>query len=126
MGSPNTNVGTTTALADGSSTFATTTAKLPLGDHFVRVRQVFNGHGSIYSLVKTVEVSLLTNPGADLDGDGVVDIKDWSIFLSRWGSSDSAERRRDDINGDGTVDIADFSTFCAPYNCRILLRYILI
>jgi hypothetical protein len=37
---------------------------------------------------------------SDLNSDGVVDVIDLSILVSRWGSSDATA----DINGDGVVD----------------------
>lgn len=41
----------------------------------------------------------------DLDGDGSVGYRDFSILLSKWGSDDE----KADINGDGKVNIYDFS-----------------
>lgn len=41
----------------------------------------------------------------DLNGDGKVDLIDFSIFLTDWGTSNP----RSDFNHDGTVDLADFS-----------------
>ena len=42
---------------------------------------------------------------ADLNTDGSVNIRDLSILLSRWGTTD----RPADINGDGRVNIRDLS-----------------
>ena len=105
------NIATTTSLADGSWKFSITTGALTIANHFVRVRQIFDDQVSNYSLTKTVKVSLLTNPRADMNGDNTVNVQDWSIFLSRWGSSNAAERKKNDIDGNGVVDISDFSTF---------------
>jgi len=43
--------------------------------------------------------------GADLNGDGRVNLVDFSILLTAWGTSNPL----DDLNGDGTVNLADFS-----------------
>ncbi|HUO50801.1 MAG TPA: dockerin type I domain-containing protein [Candidatus Paceibacterota bacterium] len=41
----------------------------------------------------------------DMNGDGKVNLVDFSIMLSNWGTADPAS----DINHDGTVNLADFS-----------------
>jgi hypothetical protein len=44
---------------------------------------------------------------ADLDGVGTVDLSDFSLFRSAFGTADPDA----DFNGDGAVDLSDFSTF---------------
>jgi len=46
-----------------------------------------------------------TGNRSDLNKDGKVNLVDFSILLSFWGSSDPDA----DINQDGTVNLADFS-----------------
>jgi hypothetical protein len=41
----------------------------------------------------------------DMDGDGVVGFKDFSIWLTKWGTPDTVG----DLNGDGAINIFDFS-----------------
>lgn len=41
----------------------------------------------------------------DINGDGKVNLVDFSIMLSSWGTGDAGS----DFNGDGTVNLADFS-----------------
>lgn len=43
--------------------------------------------------------------GSDLNGDSKVNLVDFSIMLSAWGTSAASA----DLNGDGTVNLADFS-----------------
>lgn len=50
----------------------------------------------------------------DLDGDGVVGFRDFSILLSKWGSDD----KKADINGDGKVNIYDFSILLTNWTGR--------
>ena len=52
----------------------------------------------------TFDTSLGTTPG-DLNEDGKVDLIDFSILLSKWGTSDATA----DINCDGIVDLIDLS-----------------
>jgi hypothetical protein len=51
------------------------------------------------------EGSPLEDISPDLNGDGKVNLIDFSIFLTNWGSDDI----RADFNQDGTVNLADFS-----------------
>ncbi len=79
--------------------------------HFVEARQVDNKNiASQFSAPKNFIVSALNVPQADFNNDGVIDIKDWSIFLFRWKAA-PALRAFDDLNLDGKVDIADLSIF---------------
>jgi hypothetical protein len=48
---------------------------------------------------------------SDLNSDGVVDVIDLSILVSRWGSSDVTA----DINSDGVVDALDLSTLVSNW-----------
>lgn len=98
---------------DGSYKITVDSDALEYGAHHVRVKQVNPGQEqeSDYSLMSTFVVSRLTMPKTDLSGDGVVDIKDWSMFLSKWGSKDERNKKIIDLNDDGKVDISDFSVF---------------
>lgn len=108
----NTPWGQTISSASGFYTFATSTAGLTLADHTVKARFILSGGiKSDFSLEKIFRVSTLAFPKADLNGDGMVNITDWSIFLFRWGSSDATLKSGVDFNSDGRVDISDFSIF---------------
>ncbi|MCL5733592.1 MAG: dockerin type I domain-containing protein [Patescibacteria group bacterium] len=85
---------------------------LSVGDHFVKTRYSLSAdQTSDFSDSQAFNVSSLAYPKADFDGDGVITISDWSIFLYRWNSKDPALRATLDINGDGKVNITDFSIF---------------
>ena len=89
------------------------TGTLEFGAHTVRAKQLSlnTNEESDFSISRTFTVSRLAVVQADLSGDGKIDIRDWSIFLSLWGSKSATGRQRIDFNTDGTVDIADFSIF---------------
>jgi hypothetical protein len=48
---------------------------------------------------------------SDLNSDGIVDVIDLSILVSRWGTSDPDA----DINSDGTVDALDLSVLVSNW-----------
>lgn len=50
----------------------------------------------------------------DLDGNGVIEFKDFSILLSKWGTNDP----KADINGDGKVNVRDFSILIKNWKTR--------
>lgn len=88
------------------------TAGLSFGNHKVRAKQS-GGFAKISEWSPTVVfvISELINPNTDFNNDGIVNINDWSVFLSRWGSKDEGLRKQIDLNGDGKVNISDFSVF---------------
>jgi hypothetical protein len=102
---------TTIAGSDGSYKILLSTANLSLGKHSVRVRSVTNGKPSDYSLSRSFAVSALFNPEVDLNGDGIVDVKDINILNSDWKSTDPSIRDNIDFNHDGKVDLQDLSIF---------------
>jgi len=86
---------------------------LPYGEHNVRVRQISPDGGTIssFSPTRIFKILQLIITEADLNGDGVVNIRDWSIFLFRWGSEDMSLRIKNDLNNDGEINVFDFSIF---------------
>lgn len=98
---------------DGSYKVIVDSGILEFGTHRVRVKQIDTGRNqeSDYSLTNTFVVSNLILPKTDLSGDGVVNIQDWSMFLSGWGSEDRSQKQIIDFNEDGKIDISDFSIF---------------
>ena len=88
------------------------TASLALGSHKVRVRQInSDGTRSDYSLLISFNVTKVFISVGDLNGDGVVDARDVSIFVSRYYSKDPTVRITLDLNNDGKVDIEDVGIF---------------
>ncbi|MDE0553713.1 MAG: dockerin type I domain-containing protein, partial [Candidatus Poribacteria bacterium] len=54
-----------------------------------------------------------TTPSADFDGDGVVGIFDFLLFVQKFGSSqgDETYEAKYDLDGDGKIGISDFLIF---------------
>ncbi len=98
---------------DGSYKAEIDTGVLAFGQHKVRVKQIDlkEKKESDFSVMKTLVVSRLVSPRTDLSGDGRMDIKDWSMFLSSWGSKDESRKKIIDFNDDGKINISDFSIF---------------
>ena len=89
------------------------TGELEFGAVKIRARQENKvlKKQSDFSPLRTFVVSKILEPKTDLSGDGIVNIRDWSIFLSNWGSKDQARKKLIDVNEDGKIDISDFSIF---------------
>ncbi|MDO8659617.1 MAG: hypothetical protein Q7K54_03370 [Candidatus Parcubacteria bacterium] len=88
------------------------TADLSFGSYTATASQISpNGSLSDRSPQKIFIVSSLINPQTDFNEDGIIDIKDFSIFLTKWRSNDASVRNTIDLNGNGKVDISDFSIF---------------
>jgi hypothetical protein len=102
----------TNADSNGNYKLLINTANLSFGSHTVRTRQVTpNYTKSDFSPQQAFSITKIFTPNMDFNNDGVIDIKDWSIFISRWNSTDPRVRILDDLNGDGKVDVQDFSIF---------------
>ncbi|MDD5099028.1 MAG: YDG domain-containing protein, partial [Candidatus Colwellbacteria bacterium] len=85
------------------------TVGLDFGPHNVWVDEILSdGRTSGNSLTRSFTISSVFTPQADFNGDGQVDIQDWSVFLSKWNTLPRPSSDLD-LNGDGLVDIADFS-----------------
>ncbi|MDE2095995.1 MAG: hypothetical protein KGL39_01985 [Patescibacteria group bacterium] len=103
---------TATAASNGFYRLLYPTGSLALGSHTLRAKETEpSGETSSYSVQKIFTVSPLLTPQVDFNHDGKVNVLDWSIFLSRWLSTNPQVRALDDLNGDGKVDIQDFSIF---------------
>ncbi len=92
------------------------TAQISAGEHTVRTRQIVNGVMSDFSLSETFSVTELFTPKADLNEDGIINISDWSKFLSIWASDDDEAKKAIDFNGDRKVNLTDFSIFVQAIN----------
>lgn len=96
----------------GSWNFDMDAVYLAYGEHQIRARQTdTKGKASNFSIMRTFKLLQLPGSRADFNGDGAVNISDWSIFLFHWGSEKEELRLQNDINGDGKINIFDFSIF---------------
>ena len=86
------------------------TSPLEDGAHFVKAKAFVSGLESSYSNTLTFYVGREVAPGkvktADLNGDGKVNLIDFSILLYNWGTPRNTKA---DINDDGWVNLTDFS-----------------
>ncbi|MFZ2167662.1 MAG: MBG domain-containing protein [Minisyncoccia bacterium] len=100
------------AASDGSYKVLFPTGTLDAGSHTVRLQQVSPaGLRSDFTPQKVFTVTTLFTPQTDFNQDGVINVQDWSIFLTRWSSPNKAVQLLDDLNGDGKVDVSDLSIF---------------
>jgi hypothetical protein len=93
------------------------TARLNFGRHEIRATQTdaVLKKDSDFSLTKGFLVSESGVPKADLSGDGKIDIKDWSIFLSLW----KDKNLEADLDGNGKIDISDLSILLRGIRVKI-------
>jgi hypothetical protein len=96
---------------DGIWSLTADTADIPGGNYILRARAV-NSVGKESEYSQNLEVSIGSAPvqvgaceGADLNGDGKVNLTDFSILLYHWGTDNECA----DQNKNGRVEIADFS-----------------
>lgn len=90
----------------GKYTLTVSSATFPSGKYRVRARTaLISESGYDYSLSKTVTISDTPVPEADLNADGVVNIIDFSSFLTK----------PRDLNNDGSVNIQDISLFMRAF-----------
>lgn len=102
---------TLTGVADALGAWAlqVDTASIANGSHFAKAQfeetsTIRSGFGKAVSF--TVGTGGINEPGfPDFNGDGKVNLVDFSIFLISWNTDDA----RSDFNADGTVNLADFS-----------------
>ncbi len=100
---------TATSSDDGSWALRLDTATIAPGFHaakasFTLSSLVKSGYGRSLSLYIGTELPA-GSATQDLNGDGKVNLVDFSIFLLAWGTDDP----RSDFSGDGKVNLADFS-----------------
>lgn len=108
----NINYSTTTPIS-GQYDFLINTSLTDSGNHFIRSKQadLATGQESDWSLTEIFQIRDFLTVFLDFNRDGILDIRDWSIFLSRFGSKDTATVGTVDFNRDGKADISDFSIF---------------
>lgn len=98
-------------------TGATPTAELPEGDFYFLFIQVQSSDGSEYNIpVQGINLIAATVAG-DLDGDGIIDGEDTSMFLASLGSSegDGNFNAAADMDNDGSVTLSDYRLFVIAF-----------
>ena len=110
INSPGEIIKTTTSTSQGDWGYSFDTSPLEDGVHFAKAKANLNGLLSSYSNVLVFYVGKEVAPGkvktANLNGDGRVNLIDFSILLYNWGTPKNTKA---DINGDGWVNLVDFS-----------------
>ncbi len=107
----------------GQYRYSLPTDDLEVGRHSIQARQTVGGVQSDGSSQQSFTVSSLANPRLDLNGDGIVSIKDMSIYLSylknlgagigNLNTIDKNLLRVLDLNGDGALNVQDLSILLA-------------
>ncbi|MBI2099385.1 hypothetical protein HYT45_03180 [Candidatus Uhrbacteria bacterium] len=98
--------------SDGFYKFTLNTSNLAYGRHIIKARQIdVAGNPSDLPAGEAFMITRVFAPKTDLNSDGIIDIKDLSIFLTKWRSKDEAVRKQIDFNGDGKVNISDLGIF---------------
>jgi|GEM_PF-1189509 len=137
---PSSTVPATVSLYDSDSKLVTSTATALDGSYVLSAPE---GTGYTLNITKpgylsytiknlgvvdglTVGVVDLSVLGGDVNGDGVVDGTDLTLFLSAYGVGvASAEFPFVDLNGDGVVDATDLTIFLAGYNkSNVIIDYV--
>jgi|GEM_PF-6990223 len=101
-------------LGNGSETgvtYPTTTtwqAMMPLSA-FGANTLVFYGKDDTSNQTSSQSITVTKHILGDIDGDGVVDIVDASLFAVDWGKTSNLTYLLSDMDGDGKVDLTDFS-----------------
>jgi len=110
---------TTTVFVNNSSTLVTypstttwqATEPLNLG---LNVFNVF-GEDAASNKSTTHSVRISEHKLGDIDGDGIVDLTDLSMFATDYGNTGTLNYILSDMNGDGVVDLTDFSIIARVY-----------
>ncbi len=96
---------------DGNWTMTIDSSPLEIGQHNARAQFRLEEEGDILESSFSRSIAFFVGDGepseltADLSGDGLVNLADFSILLFHWGTDNPIA----DINDDGSVGLADFS-----------------
>ncbi|MFA6608679.1 MAG: dockerin type I domain-containing protein [Candidatus Paceibacterota bacterium] len=107
---------------DGSYQLTVSSGALEFGKHNVRASQspplspTGTSLVSDFSVTHSFTVSTAPLPSADFNDDGIVDVQDLGIFLSKWVSTIEEERESVDINNDSKTNLTDFSILIRAIN----------
>lgn len=100
---------TTTANQSGAWSYTLGTTGFPVDTYQIKARSLVTGlSASNFSSIAYLGVGEAPVPKSkkgDLNGDGKVNLVDFSILLVHWGTSFALA----DLNGDGVVNLVDFS-----------------
>ncbi len=82
-----------------------------LSQPLVTGQNTFSLYGQDDAANKTAEQSIVVRKHAlgDINGDGVVDITDLSLFAVDWNKTNNLTYSLSDLDGDGKADLTDFS-----------------
>jgi len=61
-------------------------------------------------------VTIVNHISGDINGDGMVDLTDLSMFGTDYENTDTLNYALSDMNGDGIIDLEDFSVIAGDYN----------
>jgi hypothetical protein len=111
MGTKDTSI--TSVLVNGSSSNST----YPTSTTWQAVEPVSLGNNNftVYGTdansnqTASITVSINRHMLGDINGDGVVDLIDASLFATDWGKTGNLTNPLSDMNGDGAVDLTDYS-----------------
>ena len=105
----------------GQYTITLDTSTLALGAHTLQTRSKTqdgkdSGFGLLvsYTLATSDAVANETSKSADLSGDGIVNLTDFSILAYWFGKPNPPNAV--DLNGDGKIDLVDFSILAYQWN----------
>ncbi len=105
------NITTMAVFSDGKYSVAVNTVGLKPGEYYIKAKTVIEitgesdfSHPVLFAIDQTLTETGSCD-GADLNGDGRINLTDFSILLYYWGTDDDCA----DQNDDRTVDLTDFS-----------------
>jgi len=61
-------------------------------------------------------ITIVNHISGDINGDGIIDLTDLSMFATDYENTDNLNYALSDISGDGIVDLEDFSIIAGDYN----------
>ncbi len=104
-------------------TFDSVLTNVPQGIYQIKVR--FDN--SLWSALDPIQVTtsqptataVKTLNSGDLNGDNVLDLADYNIFLACYGAQSCSQKTQSDLNMDGKVDEVDLNIFYAGLSKRI-------
>lgn len=97
--------GSSTGVTYPTSTTWRATVPLTLGSNSIAVF----GRNILLQQSGTTTIVVNRNKSSDINGDGLIDLTDISIFGSDWQKSSGFTNPLSDINSDGVVNLTDFS-----------------
>ena len=104
--------GTSAGMTYPTTTSWQTTVSLILGSNTLSIY----GKDAAGNQTGTTTTSILRHKLSDINGDGVIDLTDLSLFGADWQkTAGSLANPLSDMNNDGVVDLTDFSIFAKQY-----------